>query len=553
MDRIRCLSVVATLTLLWILPGQAMGQLGQTDFPNSGNTEAQEPFLEGLLLLHSFEYEDARTAFRKAQEADPSFAMAYWGEAMTHNKPLWLREELAAARETLERLAPTPEERLAKAPTEREKAYLRAVEALFGEGEKLDRDHRYADAMRTVMTAFPDDLDAASFYALALLGTCHDGRDAVVYMRAAAVVEEVFAKNPEHPGAAHYLIHSYDDPVHAPLGLRAARVYAGIAPDAVHALHMPSHIFLAMGMWDETVASNIASFVASERRRDRLGQERYEHDYHSLSWLHYALLQQGRHREAKAKLDIFLADAADFPVESTHSAAAGMWATHVVETGRLDLPPPEVNLEHLSADRLATFFFAQGWTALGRGEVAAASRALEELREHLDGGASSENEQHCATSYAPTTTTNAQILQAELTALIALAKGENETALAQLETATALEEGLPFGSGPADPLEPSFELYGEVLLQLDRPGEAREQFEAALARSPRRAHALAGLAEAARRLGDDQLAEATQQALAEVRQQADPGAEVPSLLSWVSGDAKSEQRVAATSDAPSGE
>lgn len=519
------LSARMILLALLIFPQWGLAQLGKTEFPNSGKAEAQEPFLEGLLLLHSFEYEDARSAFRRAHEIDPEFAMAYWGEAMTHNRALWQKEDLAAARESLRGLAATPEERLESAPTEREKAYLRAVHILYGEGEKIQRNLAYADAMLAIKEAFPDDLDAASFYALALLTTSHDDRDTAIYIRAAAVAEEVFARNPNHPGAAHYLIHSYDDPVHAPLGLRAARVYGGIAPDAVHALHMPSHIFLAAGMWDETVASNEASFQASERRRDRLGEDRHEHDYHSLSWLHYALLQQGRFADAKAKLDIFFADATDFPEQRTLSTAASMWATYVVETGALDLPAPEVDLHELSANRLAAFLFAQGRIALQRGEVESASKALAELDMRLDEGATAESEQHCATSYAPVDTTVAEILQAELAALVALAKGHKEAALAKLEAATQLEGTLPFGSGPADPIKPSFELFGEVLLELGQPEAAREKFEAALERSPRRAHALAGLAEAARQLGDQDLADTTARTLAEVRHHADSTSE----------------------------
>ena len=218
-------------------------ELGKIHFPTSGSPEAQEHFLRGALLLHSFEYDDARDAFRAAREVEPDFAMAAWGEAMTYNHPLWLRQNPDEARAALEQLAPTPEARLAKAPTEREKGYLRAVEILYGDGDKLARDLAYAETMGELSARFPEDLDAAAFHALALLGTCHDGRDTATYMRAAAIVEEVFAENPEHPGAAHYLIHSYDDPVHAPLGLRAARLYAEIAPAAVHALHMPSHVF----------------------------------------------------------------------------------------------------------------------------------------------------------------------------------------------------------------------------------------------------------------------------------------------------------------------
>ena len=496
MRSIRTALLSTLLGLLLTGPGAFAAQLGHTTFPNSGSEAAQGPFLEGLLLLHSFEYEDARTAFQKAQEIDPDFAMAYWGEAMTHNKPLWLREDRAAAREILERLAPTPEERLAKAPTEREKAYLQAVELLYGDGEKKERDRRFVDAMGAVAETFPEDLDAASFYALYILGTSYDQRDTSIYMRAAAVAEEIFAKNPNHPGAAHYLIHSYDDPVHAPLGLRPARVYADIAPDAIHALHMPSHIFLALGMWHETITSNAASFAASERRRDRLGNERYTHDYHSLSWLHYALLQVGRTDEAKAKLDMVLDDAADFPKKKTHSGAAIFWATHVVETGNLGLPVPDIDTDHLSTNAFAAFSLAKGLQALGRDDVDGASTILADLRERLAGDATPETEQHCATSYAEVDTTSAEIIEAELTALIDLEKGNVDAALAQLEAATLLEGSLPFGVGPPEPVKPSFELLGEVLLKLGRTDAARERFEQSLARAPRRARSIAGLAAA---------------------------------------------------------
>src|SRR5690606_18685322 len=171
--------------------------------------------LRGLLMLHSFEYEDAREAFQEARRLDPAFAMAYWGEAMTHNHPIWQEQDRDAALEALGRLAPTPEERYAKAPTDREKDYLWTLDVLFGEGSKEARDFAYADALAELANAYPDDLDAAAFYALAILGTAHDGRDFATYMQAAAVAEEVFAANPRHPGAAHYLIHAYDDPVHA--------------------------------------------------------------------------------------------------------------------------------------------------------------------------------------------------------------------------------------------------------------------------------------------------------------------------------------------------
>src|SRR5213593_4562360 len=191
---------------------QSAADLGKIDFPTSGKSEAQKRFLRGALLLHSFEFDDAAEEFREAQKLDPGFAMAYWGEAMTFNHPLWMEQDRDAALAVLKRLAPTRQERL----------------------DKAARDLAYAEAMNRLHEKYPDDLDAASFYALALLGTCERKRDYATYMKAAAVAEEVFSKNPLHPGAVHYLIHCYDDPIHAPLGMRAARVYAKIAPAAGH-------------------------------------------------------------------------------------------------------------------------------------------------------------------------------------------------------------------------------------------------------------------------------------------------------------------------------
>ena len=182
-------------------------ELGETEFPNSGAADAQESFLRGLLLLHSFEYEDAREAFGEARRTDPDFVMAYWGEAMSHNHPIWFTQNTKAARGVLEALAPTREERLAKAPTARERNYLHAVDVLFfADEDKQGRDLAYQEVMQELHAAYPDDLDAASFYALSILGSSHGGRDYGLHMKAAAVAEEVFASNPRHPGAAHHPI-----------------------------------------------------------------------------------------------------------------------------------------------------------------------------------------------------------------------------------------------------------------------------------------------------------------------------------------------------------
>ena len=292
------LRVAAATLLLSLLGSPALSaqggapQLGRIDFPASGSPEAHREFVTGVLWMHSFEYSRAAAAFQRAQRLDPDFAMAYWGEAMTHTHPVWNEQDLDAARAILQRLAAGPETRRGKAATAREQLYLDAVEALYGAGGKEVRDTLYSQAMERLVRAHPEDLEAKAFYSLSLIGLSQGVRDTTTYRRASAWADTVFAANPEHPGAAHYLIHAWDDPGHAPLGLAAAHAYSGIAPDAAHAQHMTTHIFLAMGMWEEVVARNTVAMGLTARIPG-----------HYTSWLHYGLLQQGRLAEATAFLE----------------------------------------------------------------------------------------------------------------------------------------------------------------------------------------------------------------------------------------------------------
>src|SRR6202162_6335476 len=306
----RLLISLFSLIVAGAAAGQAPGDLGRIDFATSGSSQAREHFLRGVLLLHSFEFGDAAEEFRQAQKIEPGFAMAYWGEAMTFNHPLWMEKDNEAARKALDRLAATAPDRRAKAPTEREKMYLDAVEALYGKGtgDKTEDDRAYAGAMRRLHETFPEDQGAAAFS----------------------------AKNPLHPGAVHYLIHSYDDPVHAPLGMRAARVYAKIAPAAGHALHMPSHIFFASGMWEEATASNEAAWKASLDRAERKSLGPDEHNYHALFWLEYSYLQMGRYADARRVLSTMEEDAKKSGSDRAKSHRAMMRAAYVVETRRFD-------------------------------------------------------------------------------------------------------------------------------------------------------------------------------------------------------------------------
>src|SRR5579872_4148487 len=297
--------LIAAMTMLVFCAGLNAQVLGSIRFPTSGAANAQPKFIEGVKDLHSFEFDEAAEAFHEAQRMDPDFAMAYWGEAMSYNHPLWAQLDLPAARKALERLAPTLDGRLAKARTEKEKAFLGAVNQLFyAPGDKLARDNAYSEAMARMYERWPNDDEIDVFYALSLLGTVRPGdkgfrRQAL----AASICMKVFQENPDHPGAAHFIIHAFDDPDHAILALPAARAYAKIAPSAAHALHMPSHIFLRLGMWPDVIKSNIAAYQSSIALIQRLHLPEGREDFHTLSWLQYANLMTGNFDEAQKCVD----------------------------------------------------------------------------------------------------------------------------------------------------------------------------------------------------------------------------------------------------------
>ena len=207
-------TVAVTILIGLALTGQAQTQedYGYTEFEASGSPEAHQVFLRGLLQLHNFEYEDARASFQEASSIDSDFTMAYWGEALSYEHSFWGRFNIEESRAVMARLGATPEARAAKAQTQREKDYLHTLEVLFSEGTQEERELRYSDALRELHEKYPDDLDAAAFYALSILFTTYGGRDYTRYMQAAAIAEEILDKNPLHPGALHYSIHSYDDP-----------------------------------------------------------------------------------------------------------------------------------------------------------------------------------------------------------------------------------------------------------------------------------------------------------------------------------------------------
>jgi len=492
--------------------------------------------VRGVLLLHSFEYDDAIEAFRQAQRIDPGFAMAYWGEALSYNQPLWYNENVDKARAVLARLAPTRAARQARAPTAREKAYLDAVERLFGDGAKPERDRAYADSMAAIARQFPDDEDAAALHALALLATMPSGvRDTAVSLKAGGIASAVLAKNPEHPGAAHYALHAFDDGEHAAMGLKAARIYARIAPASSHARHMPSHIFLPLGMWDDAVASDESAFAASVDRVKRLGLSMAQADFHSLSWLHYEYLQQGRFAKARELMrTVERAIAAQNPPGSPGSPgspASPALPAPPASPGPSGPPGPHDHVEseigrgygtmslksELASMKARLVIEAADWAPMkgqtgfdNIDELFALGVASVPLNDRPRADAALEHLNTAATALPDRDAREvAQIMAAELEGLMRLARNDRQGALASLARGAQLEARRPRPVARPYPVKPAGELYGEILTGTGDAAAAIVQFKAALIRTPGRAAALLGLARAASAAGQQTLAATT--------------------------------------------
>jgi tetratricopeptide (TPR) repeat protein len=501
------------VVLIVAISSSAQSQLGKVNFPTSGSEKAQVHFLRGLAALHSFWFEEALDEFRESTRIEPDFSMGYWGEAMAYNHPLWAEQDTEAARKTLAKIRDTSK------ITARERAYIEAVRVLYGPGEKLTRDKAYAAAMEKVYRDYPDDLEAACFYALSLLGTVRLGDKGFKrQMQAGAIAMDVYEKNPDHPGAAHYIIHAFDDPEHAILALPAARRYAEIAPEAHHARHMPAHIFLQLGMWPEAAASNESAWAVSDTWVKRKGLALSARDYHSLHWLEYVYLQQGRYRKAEELLSMKRSDVA----QSKNDPGIvryndDMAAAFLVETERWELASkffgsPNSSQEdmgdhamHGAPPAAATArnrrnqsvpIFIRGLAAAKSGSTDA-SRSVAELesrrKQFSDAG----------DGYAARST---EIMKLEVAACYAAAKSNYSEAVELMKRATSSEEEMSPPSGPPTLVKPSHELFGDILLAAKRPKEAAEQFNNALLRQPNRARSLLGLARAAAQAGDTKAA-----------------------------------------------
>jgi tetratricopeptide (TPR) repeat protein len=498
-------SIALIISALSLNATAQQSQLGKVVFPTSGSQQAQVHFLRGLAGLHSFWFEEALDEFLESTKIDPDFVMGYWGEAMAYNHPLWAEQDTDAARKTLANIKDTSK------ISARERAYVEAVRALYGEGDKLTRDKAYSAAMEKVYRDFPDDLEAACFYSLSLLGTVRPGdkgfrRQAL----AGAIALDLYRKNPDHPGAAHFIIHSFDDPEHAILALPAARRYAEIAPEAHHARHMPAHIFLQLGMWPEAAASNESAWAVSDAWVKRKGLALSARDYHSLHWLAYVYLQQGRFNKAQELLPMNRKDGVGRYSED-------MTAAFVVETERWDLAakffsseaePAGGEMAGHAAHNAPSATPARGQRSQSlpsfiRGLAAAKTGAPEAARFIAELQAARKQNSEKGDAYAAK---SAEIKELEVSAAAAASKQNYTEAVEMMKRATALEEEMSPPSGPPSLIKPSHELFGEILLSANRPKEAAEQFGIALLRQPNRARSLLGAARAAAKSGDTKAA-----------------------------------------------
>ena len=469
------LLILSLLSFSWVAQAADLENIGTFDFPTSGSPEAQEHFLLGVGYLHSFGWKQARVEFQKAQEIEPDFAMAYWGEVFSYNHPLIVPEgDPGAPIRVLNKLGATSAERMAKAPTEREKGFLRAAEAYaFDEGGVLGKRTAWMNAMKTHYEAFPDDFEVAAFYTVSLISAATAAgaqRDRTNFL-AGSIALELFRENENHPGAAHYIIHSFDDPEHAPISLAAALKYATIAPAVAHARHMPTHIFIQHGMWREVADYNINAFQAGAdlwQPGDSAGDQN-----HSSDWGQYGHLQLGDYayaREWIAKAEHVLALNPDD--RRSIGTLRNMKARYIVET-------QEWQIDEITSNTNAAELLAIGLSAINLEDEAMTEKAITRLREMAQ---------------AQPDNSNTNIIYREVAGLSLARQGKAEQAQVLFDEAIALTDAQLPPRGSANPYKPAYELYGEVMLAQGQAEKAIELFSESLLRTPNKSWSVLGLA-----------------------------------------------------------
>ena len=501
-------ALIAVLAAMLMFPGakaqdhehgMALEKIGTVSFETSCNTSAQAQFNRAVALLHSFEFKRAIDGFGATLAADPSCAMAEWGIALSR----WSNPFAAGIRPSaLLQQGRDGVERARKAgfKSERERAYVDAVSRLYADFEKSDQPTRvaaYRDAMGKLAAAYPKDDEAMIFYALSIAAAASPADKTFAdQLKAGAMLETLITKYPDHPGLAHYIIHSYDSPPLADRALAAARRYAKIAPSAPHALHMPSHTFTRLGYWQDSIDTNIKSAEVAKREGS------VAEELHTMDYRVYAYLQTAQDRSARQLLDALPEVASRFDPEAIGSAAPGsagvfalaaIPARYALERGAwaeaAKLEPHSSKFPYTEA----LTYFARAIGAARIGDTATIHSSIDELQRI---------QQRLTDAHEDFWAGQAEIQRRAALAWLAFAEHRQADALTEMRAAAGLEDGTEKSPVTPGPLAPARELLGEMLLAFKQPAEARKEFEATLKKEPNRFRAVYGAAHASSIMGD---------------------------------------------------
>ncbi len=501
-------------------------QVGQVHFPTSCAADAQPSMETGVALLHSFQYLQADQTFSEAAKRDPKCAIAYWGKAMSHYEQLWefpSGKALKLGAQDMQRA------QTLGAPTERERGYIAAAAAFYLADAKVSETQRvqaFSAALAAVHKQAPDDVNASAFYALSLLALADQQEvDAQANRKAAiAILEPLCRKAPDNPGPAHYLIHATDTAEFASQGLDAARAYSKIAPDSSHALHMPSHIFVRLGLWQESISSNIAA-AASAAKATQEHRAAPHYQFHALDFLNYSYLQSGQESKAREIVNE-LTNVPGADHESIAEHQAWFAARNAFELHRwkeaAELPIPQVPRESQEST-----YRVRAIAAARLGDAAAARQSLQKF---VEISAEEQRKEHHHGDKAR----DKSVRQLEAEAWVALAEGKAEEAVKTLRSAADREDA----DGVDSLAMPAREMLADMLLERQRPAEALAEYKAALKNSPNRFDSLYGAGHAAQLAGDSAAANAYFTKLTEICTPTADRAELSEAKSYLSRASK---------------
>ncbi len=488
-----------------ILCGPADKELGKVTFAISGGEKVEKDFNFAVALLHSFEYDEAEKVFAKIIQQKPDCAMAYWGVAMSNFHPLWMAPEEPELKKGLKALEIA---KSIKQKTERESGYIEALSVFYKEWDKVDhrtRCTRYEKAMEAIYKEYPDDTEAAIFYTLALDASADPADQSLANQKKAGeILNGIYKSNPDHPGIIHYIIHSYDYPGFAPLALSAARKYAAVAPSSAHAQHMPSHIFIRLGLWDESIQSNIASTESAKCYAENTGiKGHWDEELHGLDYLIYAYLQKDDTKKIKEQLDYFKTisevNPANFKVAYSFASIPAryvlenkMWK----EAASLEISSANFSWEKFPWQK-AIIHFARCLGAVHTDQLNLAKAEWNELK-RLHDELKKQKDTYKANQV------DIQIKASQ--AWIQWKEGKNKEALDNMNLSADMEDKTQ--KHPVTPGEvlPARELLGDMLMEMNNPGKALEMYEASLKKRPNRRNSLYGASVAAEASGKTDLA-----------------------------------------------